>query len=131
MRIERPPQTKSLALFFFISGCEILLYLMLYFSRYVKSEILKIDGKSIERAITAPLLKFGTLPSISLNNNVATTSYSPPIDAGIPKSVKLRKKHCITAAAKVPKRGEIIAIQRVLILLSPIILETVMKLLSM
>ena len=53
--------------------------------------ILMMEGSSIIMATTAPLLKFGMEPSISLYSVVATTAYSPPTAAGIPKSVKLRK----------------------------------------
>ncbi|WP_236023572.1 hypothetical protein [Bifidobacterium miconis] len=43
-----------------------------------------IDGMSMNTAITAPRLKFGMLPSIWLNSVIASTSYSPPTDVGMP-----------------------------------------------
>lgn len=53
--------------------------------------MLPMDGISMMTATTAPRLKSGMPPIILLYKVVATTLYRPPTDAGIPKSVKLRK----------------------------------------
>ena len=81
-------------------------------------------------ATTAPLLKLGRLPSISSYRTEATTSYCPPTEVGIPKSVKARKKHWTKEAARVPVRGRSRVIQNVFRGLSPIILDTIMYFLS-
>ena len=76
---------------YIISIFEILSYLKLYFSKYVNTNTPRADGTSITIAITAPLLKLGIDPNISVYKNVDITLNSPPTDAGIPKSVKLKK----------------------------------------
>ena len=60
------PKATSLFALFLISIGEILLYLTLYFSRMCSTVMLTTDGMIITRATTAPLPKFGTLPSISV-----------------------------------------------------------------
>ena len=59
------------------------------------------------------------------------TSYRPPTEAGMPKSVKQRKKDCRNAPASVPSSGRSTAMRKVASGLSPISLETVMVFLSM
>ena len=68
IRITADPteQRMSLVLFFFNSIAEIFVYRMLYRSRNFRSRMLTIEGISMITATTAPLLKFGILPSISL-----------------------------------------------------------------
>ena len=124
------PQPTSLAVFFLSSGLEIRLYRMLNRSRIWRIQILPIEGISIIIAITAPRLKSGIPPNIWLYNRVAITSYPPPTDAGIPKSVKHRKNAWINAPARVPKSGLRTAIQKVDSVLSPITLETISVFLS-
>ena len=62
-------------------------------------------GMIMTRATTAPFPKSGTLPSISVYSTLAITSNRPPTEAGMPKSVKHRKKVCIKEAASVPSSG--------------------------
>ena len=93
--------------------------------------MLNTDGSSITIATTLPLLKSGTLPSICVYRTLAMTSYFPPTDAGIPKSVKQRKNAWINDAAKVPISGLKIVIINVENALSPINLDTTMNFLSM
>ena len=88
------------------------------------------EGTSITRATTAPFPKSGTLPSISLYKTLAITSKSPPTEAGIPKSVKHRKKVCIKEAARVPKSGLKIVILKVRSGESPMMRDTIMNFLS-
>ena len=56
-------------------------------------------------AIAEPDWKSGTAPIITMYSCVATTVYCPPIEAGIPKSVKDKKKDKMKAAAIVPIMG--------------------------
>ena len=53
-------------------------------SSTVISTIEMIEGMSMNTAITAPRLKFGMEPSIWLNRVMASTSYSPPTEVGMP-----------------------------------------------
>ena len=93
--------------------------------------MLPTEGSSIIMATTAPRLKSGMPPSIWLYSTVATTSYRPPTDAGMPKSVKLRKNAWMNAPASVPSSGRRTPIQKVDSAPSPITLETVSVFLSM
>ena len=63
-------------------------------------------------------------------SSTAIILYSPPMDTGIPKSVKLRKNDKMNAAIRVPKSGRTLVIHKVRSGLSPIILDTVIKFLS-
>ncbi len=99
----------SLAFDFVSSTVDILLYRILYFSIIVRHIILITEGKSI---------------------TIATTSNLPPTDAGIPKSVKHKKNHCITEQVNVPAKGLNIVIHSVFSLLSPITLDTIINFLS-
>ena len=58
------------------------------------------------------------------------TSYPPPTEAGMPTSVKHRKKAWMKAPARVPSRGRRMAIQKVARSRSPMTLETMMVFLS-
>ena len=61
------PNITSLFVLFLISIGEILLYLTLYFSRICSTVMLTHRRNNHHtRATTAPLPKFGTLPSISV-----------------------------------------------------------------
>ena len=83
-----------------------------------------IEGISMAIATTAPRLKSGILPSISSYKSPAIVLTLPPTDAGIPKSVKLRKNDWIIDVASVPHNGlntEILKFEKAL---SPISLDT-------
>ena len=110
---DATPHRPSLTGFLKFSTGEILLYRTLYFSKKDRTAILAAEGMSITIATTAPRLKSGTLPSISSYKTEATTSYWPPTEAGIPKSVNARKKDWIKEAARVPVRGRSTVIRNV------------------
>ena len=60
----------------------------------------------------------------------AITSNFPPTEAGMPKSVKLKKKHCMKETTKVPIKGLNIVSRKVISGLSPITFETIENFLS-
>ena len=92
--------------------------------------MLTTEGMIITSATTAPFPKLGTLPSISVYSTLAITSNCPPTEAGMPKSVKHRKKVCIKDAARVPSRGVRMVIRNVCSGESPISLDTIINRLS-
>ena len=92
--------------------------------------MLMMDGSSMETATAAPPPKFGMAPSISLYKWMATTSKLPPMEAGMPKSVKLSVNDWINAAPSVPTSGLTAVPRKVRTGPSPITLETMAKFLS-